>query len=153
MPNAERVTGWIAEAVRDGAHKLMGGERAGRATVTPAILTGTQPGMKAVADEIFGPVVCVEPFDSIERAVEMVNASRYGLQAGVFTRDIGRAMRAAQRIECGGVIINDVPTYRADQMPYGGVKESGIGREGPRYALQEMTDIKTVIINLTGTPG
>ena len=153
VPNAERVTGWIAEAVRDGAHKLMGGERAGRATVTPAILTGTQPGMRAVADEIFGPVVCVEPVDSIEQAVEMVNASRYGLQAGVFTRDIGRAMRAAQRIECGGVIINDVPTYRADQMPYGGVKESGIGREGPRYALQEMTDTKTVVINLTGTPG
>jgi acyl-CoA reductase-like NAD-dependent aldehyde dehydrogenase len=152
-PNALRVTGWIAEAVRDGARKLTGGERAGRATVTPAILAGTQPGMKAVADEIFGPVVCVETFDSIEQAVGMVNASRYGLQAGVFTRDLGRALRAAQRIECGGVMINDVPTFRVDQMPYGGVKESGMGREGPHYALQEMTETKTVVVNLAGTPG
>ena len=83
----------------------------------------------------------------------MVNRSRYGLQAGVFTRDIGRALRAAQQIECGGVMINDVPTFRVDQMPYGGVKESGVGREGPRYALQEMTETKTVVINLAGTPG
>ncbi len=151
VPNAERVVGWIAEAVQDGARKLMGGERAGRATVTPAILTGTKPGMKAVADEIFGPVVCIEPFDTLEQAIGLVNATRFGLQEGVFTRDIVRALRAAQQIDCGGVMINDMPTYRADQMPYGGVKESGVGREGPRYALQEMTDTKTVIINLAGS--
>jgi acyl-CoA reductase-like NAD-dependent aldehyde dehydrogenase len=151
-PNAVRVSDWIAEAERGGARNLIGGKRMGRATVTPAILSGTQPGMKAVADEIFGPVVCVEAFDSIERAVEMVNRSRYGLQAGVFTRDISRALWAAQQIECGGVMINDVPTFRVDQMPYGGVKDSGIGREGPRYALQEMTETKTVVINLTGAP-
>jgi acyl-CoA reductase-like NAD-dependent aldehyde dehydrogenase len=151
-PNAARVTDWIAEAERGGARKLIGGARTGRATVTPAILSGTQPGMKAVADEIFGPVVCVEAFDSIEHAVEMVNRSRYGLQAGVFTRDISRALWAAQQIECGGVMINDVPTFRVDQMPYGGVKDSGVGREGPRYALQEMTETKTVVINLTGAP-
>ena len=151
-PNATRVADWIAEAVRGGARTVIGGERVGRATVKPAILADTKPDMKIVAEEIFGPLVCVDKYTSLEQAVEMVNHSKFGLQAGIITRDINKALWAAQRIECGGVMINDVPMFRVDQMPYGGVKDSGVGREGPKYALAEMTETKVVVINLAGAP-
>jgi acyl-CoA reductase-like NAD-dependent aldehyde dehydrogenase len=150
--NAARVADWIAEAVQGGARTIIGGERVGRATVKPAIVADTQPDMKIVAEEIFGPLVCVDKYTSLEQAIEQVNHSKFGLQAGIITRDINKALWAAQHIECGGVMINDVPMFRVDQMPYGGVKDSGIGREGPKYALQEMTETKVVVINLAGGP-
>ena len=104
--------------------------------------------MKVMALEVFAPVVSLVPFQDFSRAVKMSDDSRYGLQAGVFTQDIEKAFQAVKGINVGGVIINDFPTYRADNMPYGGVKESGIGREGLKYAIEEMTDIKMVCINL-----
>jgi glyceraldehyde-3-phosphate dehydrogenase (NADP+) len=104
--------------------------------------------MRVCSEEVFAPVVVIEPFDGFEKAVDMVNSSRYGLQAGVFTRDIKKAFFAFENIETGGVVINDVPTFRTDNMPYGGIKESGFGREGVKYAIEEMTERKTMVVNL-----
>ena len=106
---------------------------------------------KLVRKEVFGPVVTLHPVDSLEEALEEANETRYGLQGGVFTASLERAMTAAKRMRVGGVMINDTCAYRADLMPYGGVKESGIGREGPRYAMEEMTVLKTVVLNLQGS--
>jgi glyceraldehyde-3-phosphate dehydrogenase (NADP+) len=100
---------------------------------------------------VFAPLVGLHTFEKFDAALSEVNRSRYGLQAGVFTRDIGRAFQAFDRLEVGGVIVNDVPTYRIDHMPYGGVKESGLGREGPRYTIEEMTELKLMVINLGTT--
>ena len=136
--------------MRGGARTVIGGERVGRATVKPAILADTKPDMKIVAEEIFGPLVCVDKYTSLEQAVEMVNHSKFGLQAGIITRDINKALWAAQRIECGGVMINDVPMFRVDQMPYGGVKDSGIGREGVRFAIEDMTELKLMVMARPG---
>ncbi len=104
--------------------------------------------MKVMAAEIFAPVVCLVPFDDFSDAVKMADDSIYGLQAGVYTSNIENAFRAVKGLKVGGVIVNDVPTYRADQMPYGGVKESGIGREGLKFAIEEMTDLRMVVFNL-----
>ncbi|MBI2194840.1 MAG: aldehyde dehydrogenase family protein [Planctomycetes bacterium] len=144
--DAQRVESWIQEAVAGGATLAVGGRRCRATTVEPAVLLGTKPDMRVVRDEIFGPVVAVDDYQTLDQAIEKVNDSRYGLQAGVFTRNLSKALHAAQRLEVGGVMINDVPTFRVDQMPYGGVKESGLGREGPKYAVQEMTDIRMVVI-------
>jgi acyl-CoA reductase-like NAD-dependent aldehyde dehydrogenase len=140
---AIRVQEWIAEAAGRGARLLCGGERSG-ATVTPAILAGVPPEARVSCQEVFGPVVVVDSYRRMEEAVEKVNRSDYGLQAGIYTRDIGRAFAAARRMEVGGVMINDIPTFRVDHMPYGGVKQSGSGREGPRYAVEEMTELKLI---------
>ncbi len=145
---AKRTEEWIEEAVKDGAKILTGGKREG-AIYYPTVLTEVKPKMKVVKTEIFAPVVSLIPFEDFKDAVRMADDSVYGLQAGVFTKDIDKAFEAVKGIKVGGVIINDIPTYRADQMPYGGVKESGIGREGLKYAVEEMTDIKMVVINLT----
>ncbi|MCL6448889.1 MAG: aldehyde dehydrogenase family protein [Armatimonadetes bacterium] len=102
--------------------------------------------MKVVCEEIFAPVVAVIPYDTFEQALNLVNDSRYGLQAGVFTNSLPLAMLAAQKLEVGGVIINDTSLYRADEMPYGGVKASGFGREGPKYAIEEMTETRIIVI-------
>jgi acyl-CoA reductase-like NAD-dependent aldehyde dehydrogenase len=111
------------------------------------VLVDTKPDMKVCREEIFGPVVTVEPYQTFEEAIAMVNDSPYGLQAGVFTQGIDRAMLAHREIEVGGVIVNDTSAFRADQMPYGGAKESGYGREGLRYAMREMTEPRILVLS------
>ncbi len=145
--DAIRTQEWIDEAKKDGAKIMIGGKRDG-SIYYPTVLTDVKPDMKVVRLEVFAPVVSLIKFDEFSDAVRMADDSIYGLQAGVFTRDIDKAFQAVKGIKVGGVIINDVPTYRADQMPYGGVKESGMGREGLKYAIEEMTDLKMVVINL-----
>jgi len=145
---AERAERWIREAVEAGAKVLVGGERSG-AFLMPTVLTDVAPEMRVSCEEVFAPVVVVSRYADFDEAVRQVNASRYGLQAGVFTRDIKRIFRAYEAIDVGGLIINDVPTYRADHMPYGGVKESGVGREGVRYAIEEMTEPRVLVVNLS----
>ncbi|GAA1279295.1 aldehyde dehydrogenase family protein [Sphaerisporangium rubeum] len=142
---AERVERWIAEAVAGGARVLTGGGRDG-ATLAPAVLADVPADAKVVCEEVFGPVMVLQPVASVDEALATANDSRYGLQAGVFTRDIGVAFRAAKELEVGGVIIGDVPSYRADQMPYGGLKESGVGREGLRSAMEDYTYEKVMVL-------
>jgi len=144
--NAERVENWVNEAVENGAKILCGGKR--QATFfEPTILTDTKPDMKVCALEIFGPVVSVEKFDVFEEAIRFINDSEYGLQAGIFTNQINEMNFAFNNLEVGGVIINDVPTFRVDHMPYGGVKNSGLGREGVKYAIQEMMEARLLVTN------
>jgi acyl-CoA reductase-like NAD-dependent aldehyde dehydrogenase len=140
---AERVVSWIDDAVRVGAKLLTGGKRT-RSTITPAVLQDVPKTARMSCGEVFGPVVSINSFSDLDEAVREVNDTPYGLQGGIFTRDLGRAFHAAHELKVGGVIINDIPGFRADNMPYGGVKESGIGREGPRYAIEEMTETKLV---------
>jgi acyl-CoA reductase-like NAD-dependent aldehyde dehydrogenase len=142
---ARRVESWVNEAIAGGAKALTGGNRDG-ANYVPTVLADVTPDAKVMRREIFGPVVCVTPFRQFDEAVAMVNDSDYGLQAGVFTKDIDSVNKAIHGLKVGGVIINDVPTYRADHMPYGGVKMSGLGREGLKYAIEEMTDIRMIAI-------
>jgi acyl-CoA reductase-like NAD-dependent aldehyde dehydrogenase len=140
---AIRIEQWIAEAVKGGAMVVTGGKRQ-FATVAPAVLVDVPAACHISCQEAFGPVVAVYSYENLDEAIERANATPYGLQAGIFTNDIQRAFRAARRLEVGGVMINDIPMYRADHMPYGGVKESGTGREGPRYAIEEMTEMKLI---------
>jgi acyl-CoA reductase-like NAD-dependent aldehyde dehydrogenase len=143
---AARIQSWVDEAVAQGARVLCGGSR-DRAVVQPTVLSDTRPGMKVEDEEIFGPVLTVNPYDRFDEAVARCADSRYGLQGGLFTRDLRRAFRAIEDWEVGGLMINDVPIYRIDNMPFGGWKESGFGREGTRYAMEEMTDIRHLVIN------
>lgn len=143
--DAIRIEEWVSEAVSDGARALTGCHRTG-AFYAPTILTETTNDMRVMNQEIFGPVVCLVPYREFNDAVNMVNDSIYGLQAGVFSKDIDSINAAIFGLKVGGVIINDAPTYRADNMPYGGVKMSGLGREGVKYAIEEMTDIKMIAI-------
>jgi aldehyde dehydrogenase (NAD+) len=143
---AERVEQWVAEAVDAGATLLAGGTRDG-ATVAPTVLTDVPESAKVWCEEIFGPALVVTTFDGVDDAFARVNDSRYGLQAGVFTRDVQVAFRAHQELEVGGVVIGDVPSYRADQMPYGGVKESGVGREGLASAMEDFTYEKVMVLS------
>jgi acyl-CoA reductase-like NAD-dependent aldehyde dehydrogenase len=140
---AERVEKWIERACSSGARLIAGGKRQ-NATIEPAILTDVASDMEICCKEVFGPVVAVHRYGKLDEAVAAVNAGEYGLQAGMCTRDIGKAFAAARQLRVGGVIINDVPAYRADHMPYGGVKKSGTGREGPEFAVEEMTDLKLI---------
>jgi len=140
---AQRVEEWIAEAVQAGARLLAGGKRRG-ATIEPAVLAQVPQHVRLCCREAFGPVVGVNPFETLEEAIELVNRSDYGLQAGIYTRDIQKAFAAARKLNVGGVMINEIPQYRVDHMPYGGVKLSGFGREGPRYAIEEMTECKLI---------
>lgn len=142
---AQRVMSWIDSAVNAGATLLCGGRCSGN-VVEATLLENVPADQPVCAAEVFGPVAVLSAFDSFEDALEQINASRYGLQAGVFTRDIGRAMQAWDRLEVGGVIINDIPSWRVDHMPYGGVKDSGLGREGIRFAIEEMTEIRNLVI-------
>jgi acyl-CoA reductase-like NAD-dependent aldehyde dehydrogenase len=142
---AERVEAWVKEAVDGGAKLISGGERRG-SLVTPVILTATQTGMKVRDEEIFGPVLCVEPYDDFEQALADVNHSKYGLQAGLLTRDAGRILTAFRELEVGTLIVGDMPTWRLDPMPYGGVKDSGLGREGIRCAIDEMTEPRMLVM-------
>ena len=133
--------------MRGGARLLCGGRRNG-ALLEPAVLTGTKPDMKVNCQEIFAPVVTVEPYDDFNAAVRQINNSPYGLQAGIFTRDAKLLFHAYEELEVGGVIAGDVPAFRIDHMPYGGIKDSGLGREGLRYAIEEMTEPKLLVMNL-----
>lgn len=144
--NAQRVEEWIRLAVKDGAEVLAGGERKGR-MITPTVLTNTRPGMYVCAKEVFGPVVTIEKYTTFQNAIREVNNSKYGLQAGVFTDSISEMNAAHNYMEVGGVIINDVPTFRVDHMPYGGVKDSGVGREGVKYAIREMMEPRILVKN------
>jgi len=145
--DAIRASQWIEEAVRAGARLLVGGKRNGR-LLEPTVLTGTRPDMKVNCQEIFAPVVTVESYDDFHAAVRQINNSPYGLQAGIFTRDVKLLFNAYEELEVGGVIAGDVPAFRIDHMPYGGVKDSGLGREGLRYAIEEMTEPKLLVMNL-----
>jgi acyl-CoA reductase-like NAD-dependent aldehyde dehydrogenase len=142
----ERVEAWVDEAVAQGAELLTGGRREGPVYV-PTILANTTPEMKVRCEEVFGPVITVQPYQTFEEALSEVNSTPYGLQAGVFTSSIERAMLAHRELEVGGVIVNDMSAFRADQMPYGGSKESGYGREGLRYAMEEMTEPRIMVFS------
>ena len=143
---AERVESWIKEAVEGGAKLVTGGERKGPA-LTPAILTATKPGMKVRDEELFGPVVTIEPYEDFEQALAEVNRSKYGLQAGLLTRDANRILTAYRELEVGALIVGDTPSWRLDPMPFGGVKDSGLGREGLRWAIAEMTEPRMLVMS------
>lgn len=145
--DAIRTSAWIDEALHAGARLLCGGQRRGL-IVEPTILTGTRPDMKVNSQEVFGPVVTVEPYKDFDEALRRVNDSCFGLQAGVFTRDAKLLFQAYEELEVGGLIAGDIPSFRVDHMPYGGVKDSGLGREGVRYAIEEMTEPKLLVMNL-----
>ncbi|MEH7457360.1 aldehyde dehydrogenase family protein [Bacillus sp. JJ1127] len=144
--DVNRIELWIQEAVKEGATVLCGGKKRDARIFEPTVLTNVPNHVSVQCQEVFGPVMTVNTFQTFEEALEMVNNSRYGLQAGVFTTDLTKAMRAIDELEVGGVMINDIPTFRVDHMPYGGVKESGTGREGIKYAIEEMTEMKLVCI-------
>ena len=144
--SALRIQGWIDEAVAAGAVMLHGGPRVG-AVIQPTVLTNTAKGMKVEDEEVFGPVLTVNSYDSFEEAIARAGDSKYGLQGGMFTNDLRRAFQAIEDWDVGGLMVNDVPIYRIDNMPFGGWKESGFGREGTKYAMEEMSDIKHLVIN------
>jgi acyl-CoA reductase-like NAD-dependent aldehyde dehydrogenase len=144
---AERAQAWVCEATAAGADVAYGGGRNG-AVLEPTIIVGARPDMRVMCQEIFAPVISIVPFDSYDDALAQVNETPYGLAAGVFTQDIDRAMQAARRLRVGAVHINETSSSRVDLMPYGGVKDSGFGREGPRYAIEEMTEERLVTLSL-----
>ncbi|MCP9446171.1 MAG: aldehyde dehydrogenase family protein [Nitrospira sp.] len=143
---AHRVESWINEAVAEGARVLLGGKRTG-SVVEATVLSNVKPDMKVSCQEVFGPVVTVTPYSRFGDAIAMLNQSDYGLQAGVFTKDINKIFYAFRHLEVGAVLANEIPTFRSDHMPYGGVKDSGLGREGVRAAIEEMTEPKLLIVN------
>lgn len=144
---AVHVEGWVREAEAEGAKVLCGGARHGT-QMAPTVVTNVSPAMKLVCEEVFGPVMSVIPYRELDDAIRQVNASRYGLQCGVFTGSLAVVFRAIREIQAGGIIINGTSTWRIEKMPYGGVKQSGIGREGPRYAMEEMMEQRLVVFNL-----
>jgi glyceraldehyde-3-phosphate dehydrogenase (NADP+) len=144
--DAVRVGEWVDEAVQQGAKLLTGGKRNG-AIYEPTLLADVQPSMRISHDELFGPAVGISKAATAAEAIEFANQSRYGLSAGIFTQDIDSALKFAREVDSGNLHINWGPMWRADLMPYGGLKESGFGKEGPKYAVQEMTEVKTVVIH------
>ncbi|QKE72575.1 aldehyde dehydrogenase family protein [Arthrobacter citreus] len=143
-----RIDDWVKNAIKDGAELVTGGNVVDDRLFTPTILTNVQNSSEVSCREIFGPVVVINSFENFDDAINEVNNSRFGLQAGVYTDNLQRALYATKKLHVGGVLVNDVPTFRVDLMPYGGVKESGYGREGIKYAIQEMTELKLVSIKL-----
>lgn len=144
---AQRVESWIDEAIEDGARVLLGGKRKG-SLIEATVLSNIKPDMKVSCQEVFGPVVTITPYRQLSEAVALLNQSDYGLQAGVFTQDINKIFYAFRHLEVGAVLANEIPTFRADHMPYGGVKDSGLGREGIRAAIEDMTEPRMLILNL-----
>ena len=144
---ADRVEAWIEEAVSQGARVLLGGKRMG-SVVEATVLSNVTPTMKVSCQEVFGPVVTVTPYRRFDEAIEMLNGSDYGLQAGVFTQDVNKVFHAFRQLEVGAVLANEIPTFRADHMPYGGVKDSGLGREGLQAAIEEMTEPRFLVVNV-----
>lgn len=147
---AQKTEEWINEAAKSGAKIILGGKR-NRTLFEPTVLENVKPELRISWLEAFAPVAILYPYKEFEKALENVNYSIYGLQAGIFTNDLNKAFRAFEVLEVGGVIINDIPTFRIDHMPYGGVKESGFGREGLKYAIEEMTEMKLMALNLNQT--
>jgi glyceraldehyde-3-phosphate dehydrogenase (NADP+) len=144
---AHRVEEWIGEAVAQGARVLLGGKRMG-SVVEATVLTNVTPTMKVSCREVFGPVVTVTPYRQFDEALEAMNRSEYGLQAGVFTQDVNKVFYAFRHLEVGAVLVNEIPTFRAEHMPYGGVKDSGLGREGLRISIEEMTEPRFLVLNI-----
>jgi acyl-CoA reductase-like NAD-dependent aldehyde dehydrogenase len=142
---AARLQGWIDEARDAGAAVLCGGGRSG-SVLEATLLEGVPEHLPLYAEEAFGPVAMLEPFSSFDEALARVNASQYGLQAGVFTSDLQRALRSWEALEVGGVVVGDVPSFRVDTMPYGGVKGSGLGREGVRHAIEDMSETRLLVV-------
>jgi acyl-CoA reductase-like NAD-dependent aldehyde dehydrogenase len=141
----ERILSWVEEARSAGARVLTGGELDGE-LIRPTVIAEADPELKVSCEEVFGPVCTVNPYGSLNEAIDLANSTRYGLQAGIFTPNLATALRAAEALEFGGVTVNEAPTFRADQMPYGGVKDSGNTREGPAYAVREMTEQHLVVL-------
>jgi glyceraldehyde-3-phosphate dehydrogenase (NADP+) len=145
--DAQRVSEWVGEAVQAGARLVTGGSRRG-AFHEPTVLTDVDPRLRVSSEELFGPAVTFTPVDTVDEAIALANDTRYGLSAAIFTESLDSAMRFAREVESGNLHINWGPQWRADLMPYGGLKESGFGKEGPRYAVQEMTETKMVVMHL-----
>jgi acyl-CoA reductase-like NAD-dependent aldehyde dehydrogenase len=143
--DARRIEEWIGRAVAAGAHVLCGGRRDG-AFVDATWIEHVPPDQPLVCEEVFGPVGVLSTFQEFDDALRQANSGRYGLQAGLFTNNLQHALRAFEQLDFGGVVLNDVPSMRVDSMPYGGVKDSGLGREGVRYAIEELTDRKTLVL-------
>ncbi|MBI4854180.1 MAG: aldehyde dehydrogenase family protein [Acidobacteria bacterium] len=144
---AARAESWVIEACQNGAKTLCGGKRQGT-LFEPTVLANVDSEMKVSSQEVFAPVVTISPYEDFDEALELINNSKFGLQAGIFTRDIKKIFSAYEKLDVGGLIVGDIPTYRAENMPYGGVKESGFGREGIRYSIEEMTELKTLVLSL-----
>lgn len=145
--NRDRVVDWIEQAVEDGARVVAGGHVGDDGVLTPTVLADVTSEMQVCHTEVFGPVVGIQVYDHVEQALAWANDSRYGLHAGIFTSSLAVAKQAAETLDFGGVIVNDVPTWRADQMPYGGLRDSGNTREGPAYTVEEMTERRAVVIS------
>lgn len=143
---ARRIQSWVEEAVAGGARLLLGGRRRGT-LVEPTLLADVRPEMKVVCQEIFGPVICLRPYDDLSSVIRWINGTGLGLNCGVFTESTATALRAMREIACGGIIVNGTSSFRPDQMAYGGVGASGVGREGPRYAIRDMTEQRLVVFN------
>jgi acyl-CoA reductase-like NAD-dependent aldehyde dehydrogenase len=143
----DRVVEWIDEAVTLGAAVATGGTVDDRGVLAPTVLTDVRPEMKVCAKEVFGPVVAIDTYDDVDEAIRVANDTEYGLQAAIFTSDVATAMKAFQRLDFGGVLVNEVPTWRADQQPYGGLRDSGNTREGPAFSVREMTEIRMVVLS------
>ena len=144
----DRVEGWIDEAVGQGATLATGGRRNDDGDLMPTVITGARHEMKVCAKEVFGPVVTITAYDIVDEAIALANDTEYGLQAAIFTSDISTAMKAVHALDFGGVLVNEVPTWRADQQPYGGLRDSGNTREGPAFTIKEMTEIRMVVISV-----
>ena len=144
--DTERVKSWIDDAVAEGAKVLVGGEVEGR-LLQPTVVADATDDMKICRGEVFGPVVALQSYDDVDQAMASANDSAYGLQAAIFTADLATALKAARTLDYGGVLVNEVPTFRTDQMPYGGVRDSGNTREGPAYAVREMTEERLIVIH------
>jgi glyceraldehyde-3-phosphate dehydrogenase (NADP+) len=151
--STDKVMAWIEEAKTMGANVVTGGRRLGPRLIEPTLLAGVAHSAKVWRQEVFGPLAVLESYQDFEQALALANDSDYGINCGVFTNDLNKAFRAFERLEVGCVVINDYPTFRIDSMPYGGVKQSGFGREGVRYAMEEMTEIRGLILNLTPDSG
>ena len=142
---ASRLHGWINDAVAAGATLLCGGDREGT-MLQATLLENVDTSQAVCAEEAFGPVAVLAPFDDFDAVIKEINNSRFGLQAGIFTRDLYQAQKAWNELEVGGVVIGDIPSWRVDHMPYGGVKDSGLGREGIRWAMEDMTEVRLMVI-------
>lgn len=147
VDEAKRAEAWVKEATDNGAEVLAGGKREG-ALYHPTVLTNVKKDMRVVCDEIFAPVLCTIPYNDLDTCIDDVNESPYGLQGGIFTKNLDTAFYAAKRVQVGGLMINDSSQYRVDLMPYGGVKDSGWGKEGPKYSIEEMTEERLIVLNL-----
>jgi glyceraldehyde-3-phosphate dehydrogenase (NADP+) len=145
--DAQRIIQWVEEAIQKGANLLHGGHRVGT-LVEPTVLESVSEDTKLNCQEVFGPVVSLYRVESLEEAVKKANSTDYGLHAAIFTQDVNNAFYAIQHLDAGGIIVNDSTDYRLDMMPFGGIKQSGLGREGIKFALQEMTEPKVVCFNL-----